>query len=223
MKQQIKTWAVAALLGVALSACNDFLDREPDSIITDEQMFSTESMIKSALAGFYGRVGWGQVFTDEGRTYGYLDEACFGGDVSTATGYDTDLWGVYPYVFIRDINKFIQGVRKADVLLESTRQQYEAEVRFLRAWAYFNMARCYGGMPIVGDQIFQYENDADVSKMQIARSTEAEIYDYVISECEFAARHLDDVPLLGSAGGPLLLLWASEIPAAQKAFRDLLA
>ena len=181
-------------LALGLTACNDFLEREPDTIVTDEQLFSTESMVKSALANFYGRVSWGQVFTDEGSSYGMLDEACFGGDVNTATGYDTDLWGVYPYVLIRDMNKFLRGVRQASSLMENNKLQYEAEVRMLRAWAYFNMARCYGGMPIVGDEVFQYENDADVEKMQIARSTEAQIYDYIIAECDFAASHLDDVP-----------------------------
>lgn len=194
MSKKIQILMMGGCLALALTACNDFLDREPDTIVTDEQVFATESMIQSALANFYGRVSWGQVFTDEGSSYGYLDEACFGGDVSTETGYSTDQWGVYPYALIRDMNKFLKGVREATSLLQNKKEQYEAEVRFLRAWAYFNMARCYGGMPIVGDEIFKYENDADVSKMQIPRSTEAEIYDYVISECEFAARHLDDVP-----------------------------
>jgi len=39
---------LAALVSLVLSmtACNDFLDREPDKIMTDEQIFSDPVMIK---------------------------------------------------------------------------------------------------------------------------------------------------------------------------------
>ena len=32
----------------------------------------------------------------------------------------------------------------------------EGEARFIRAWLYFNMARGMGGMPIIGDEVFEY-------------------------------------------------------------------
>lgn len=41
-----------------------------------------------------------------------------------------------------------------------------------------------GGMPIVGDEIFDYQPGMDVTTMQYPRSTEAATYDYVISECQ---------------------------------------
>ena len=57
-----KRYMLAALVSLVLSmtACNDFLDREPDKIMTDEQIFSDPVMIKSVLANYYGRVTWGQ-------------------------------------------------------------------------------------------------------------------------------------------------------------------
>lgn len=46
-------------------------------------------------------------------------------------------------------------------------------------------------MPIIGDEIYDYENGADISKMQVARrSTEAGLYDYVIKECTEIANDL---------------------------------
>lgn len=47
-----KRYMLAALVSLVLSmtACNDFLDREPDKIMTDEQIFSDPVMIKSVLA-----------------------------------------------------------------------------------------------------------------------------------------------------------------------------
>ena len=39
-------------------------------------------------------------------------------------------------------------------------------------------------MPIVGDEIFDYEAGMDVTTLQRPRATEAEMYDYIISECK---------------------------------------
>lgn len=193
-----RIYRIAMLLTVlfALGACSDFLDQESDTIFDDDQVFSDEQMIKSVLAGFYGRVNWGQNFENT-KEYGLLDEACYGsngGDPTHTTVYADDMWRVYCYDLIRNMNQFLQSVRKTSVITEFQKLQYEAEVRFLRAWAYFNMARCLGGMPIVGDKVFEYDPGQDVSELQLPRSTEAEIYDYIISECDFAAKYLPDRP-----------------------------
>ncbi len=45
------------------------------------------------------------------------------------------------------------------------------------------MAKTMGGMPIVGDEVFKYNQGIDIEPMQIPRSTEAETYDYIIKEC----------------------------------------
>lgn len=44
------------LLGLTLilGSCSDFLDRDPDQILTNDQIFSDAKMINSVLAGFYG-------------------------------------------------------------------------------------------------------------------------------------------------------------------------
>ena len=47
---------LSIVLIVSIVSCSDFLDRESDSIFTDDQIFSDEAMIKSALANFYGRI-----------------------------------------------------------------------------------------------------------------------------------------------------------------------
>lgn len=42
------------LLGLTLilGSCSDFLDRDPDQILTNDQIFSDAKMINSVLAGF---------------------------------------------------------------------------------------------------------------------------------------------------------------------------
>lgn len=185
------------LFVVAFSAmsCSDYLERESDSIYTDDEIFSDELMIKSVLANLYGRINYEPDISSP-VDYGKLDEACYGGnggDPNHDVTYSQNQWRVYDYGLIRNMNQFLQGVRNTSVLDDSEKMRYEAEVRFLRAWVYFCMARGLGGMPIVGDQVFDYDPNEDVVNLQIPRSTEAEIYDYIISECDFAAKYLPSV------------------------------
>lgn len=188
-----------------LNGCKDFLDQEPDKILTDDQIFNDAVMIKSVLANYYGRMEgkqWGQRTKDGDGSYSMtiLDEAarCDGGP-DTRTEFEDDRWRTYDYEFIRDLNQFLSGVRATTALDASEQQRLEGETRFLRAWVYFCMGRGLGGMPIVGDEVFSYETGMDISTMQIARSTEAELYDYIISECTEIADMLPTEPTTNAA------------------------
>lgn len=195
----ILTIAAVTSLVLSLNSCNDFLDQDPDTVLTDDQVFNDPVMIKSVLANFYGRMdGWGQSTND---SYGMtiLDEAarCDGGP-DTRTTFEDDRWRVYDYGFIRNLNQFLAGIRATTVLEESEQKRLEGETRFLRAWTYFCMGRGLGGMPLVGDEIFTYPG-MDIEDMQIPRSTEAELYDYIISECSEVADMLPTEPTTNAA------------------------
>ncbi|MGK6349840.1 RagB/SusD family nutrient uptake outer membrane protein [Parapedobacter sp. DT-150] len=185
-KSSISIFKVLVLAGgiTCISSCSDFLERQPDTIMTDDQIFGDEVMIRSVLANYYGRVSWGQHIGDDYQ-YTILDEAGKSdGGPDNIQNYGNELWRVYDYTLIRDVNQFLQGLRETTALGDEEKQVYEAEARFLRAWTYFNMARGLGGMPIVGDEVFEYESGMDITTLQYPRSTEAGIYDYIIAECE---------------------------------------
>ena len=186
MKKRYMLVALTSLV-LSMTACNGFLDREPDKIMTDEQIFNDPVMIKSVLANYYGRVTWGQHVADWG-SFAIIDDAakCDGGPDQRST-FEDDLWRVYDYTLVRNINQFLKGLRETTALTDAEKAPLEGEARFLRAWYYFNMCRGLGGMPIVGDDIFDYTPGMDVTSMQYPRSTEAEMYDYIISECQAIA------------------------------------
>lgn len=194
---------IAALtISLSVSGCSDFLDQEPDKILTDDQIFNDAVMIKSVLANYYGRMegdAWGQK-TNNNYSMTILDDAarCDGGP-DTRTTFEDDRWRVYDYEFIRDLNQFLAGVRATTALDAEEQKKLEGEARFMRAWTYFCMGRGLGGMPIVGDEVFTYESGMDISSMQIARSTEAELYDYIISECTEIADYLPEEPTTNAA------------------------
>jgi len=181
------------------SSCSEFLEREPDEILTDDQVFSDAIMIESVLANFYGRVTWGQHIGDWFQ-YTILDEAGKSdGGPDNIQNYGNAQWRVYDYTLIRNINQFLQSLRATTVITDTEKQVYEGEVRFLRAWTYFNMARGLGGMPIVGDEVFDYQGGMDITTLQYPRSTEAGIYDYVIQECDAVSTMLNDEKTINSA------------------------
>lgn len=188
MKRKYIYSAVIALM-LAGSSCSDFLDRDPDSIVSDELVFSDESMVKSVLANYYGRLEWGERTSSSGD-YQYLDEAirCDGGASEHRT-FGDDWWRVYDYELIRNFNQFLISLKNVE-LDNETRNRYEGEVRFLRAYTYFTMCKGLGGVPIVGDEVFEYSSGMDVTSLQYARSSEVETYDYIISECSAIAEML---------------------------------
>ncbi len=190
------------LLGVCLvctfSSCNKFLERESQAIFTDDQIFSDQNMIKSVLANYYGRISWGQQFGDNG-SFAMLDEAGFSsGGPNTMQEFPNDFWRMYDYELIRNLNQFIVGVRQSS-LDENNKKSIEGEARFIRAWTYFNMIKRLGGVPLVGDKIYDYTGGMDPAELQTSRSTEAESYNYVISECTEAAKMLGIEKTINSA------------------------
>jgi hypothetical protein len=180
-----KKYFLAAMAAGILSftSCNGFLDTEPEQILSDDQIFGDAVMIKSVLANFYGRVTWGENITDN-YSFVYIDDAakCDGGPDQRST-FEDDRWRTYDYTLIRNINQFLKGVRETTVLSAEEKAPLEGEARFLRAWTYFNTCRGLGGMPVIGDEIFEYAPGMNIETLQNPRVTEAEMYDYIISEC----------------------------------------
>ena len=199
MKINIYIIMAACVLSLTTTSCGSFLDQEPDKIMSDEQIFNDAVMVNSVLANYYGRVTWGQHVADS-YSFTYIDDAakCDGGPDQRST-FEDDLWRVYDYTLVRDINQFLKGVRETTALTEEEKAPLEGEARFLRAWYYYNMCRGLGGMPIVEDNIFNYEAGMDVTSMQMSRATEAETYDYIISECQAIYHMLSSEKQVNSA------------------------
>lgn len=177
---------VACTAGMlALSSCSGFLDTKPDNILTQDVVYGDPNLVKSVLANFYGRITWGQRI-DANDDLAVLDEAITYDTKSDET-IDRNLWRPFDYTLIRNLNQFLVGVKESNEIDEATRNAYIGEVRYIRAWTYFCMSRGLGGMPIVGDEVFAYTPGMDITTIQIPRSTEADMYDYIIKECREAA------------------------------------
>ncbi|MGN0002068.1 MAG: RagB/SusD family nutrient uptake outer membrane protein [Sphingobacterium composti] len=96
------------------------------------------------------------------------------------------------YNRIRRINEFIDGIKHKSTLSETEKIKIEAESRFIRAYVYHWLAKIHGSVVILKDI-----NEYDVKDRQ--RSSEAEVYDFMIEDLKFAAANLGNTSLAGRA------------------------
>ena len=198
MKRFSNKYKALIFLALFSTSCSKILDQNPDQILQEDQVYTDEIMVRSVLANYYGRVQFGQSTADS-YTLTILDEAgkSDGGPDNIQTFSDTQ-WRVYDYTLIRNINQFLTELRTNSPIDETKKLGFEGEARFLRAWTYFNMAKGLGGMPIVGDEVFDFSPGDDVTALQYPRSTEVEIYDYIISEMDAIADNLSITPTINA-------------------------
>lgn len=181
-------YAVTITVASLFSSCSGFLDTTPDTLLTQDQTFGDPTLVKSVLANFYGRITFGQRI-DNWDEWTMLDEVIHY-DTNGDENIDRNKWRPYDYTLLHDLNQFLQGIQESKAVDESTKTAYMGEVRYIRAWLYFCMGRSLGGVPIIGDQVFDYTPGMDITTLQTPRSKEVELYDYVILECKEAAKML---------------------------------
>jgi starch-binding outer membrane protein, SusD/RagB family len=63
------------------------------------------------------------------------------------------------------------------------KKPFLAELRFLRAWVYFELVRRMGGVPLVTTQLI-YDYSGDASSLRKPRAKESEVYDFIASELD---------------------------------------
>lgn len=195
---------------------NGFLD---ETVITDldyDRVFIDSALTEGFLIEIYRQIGFdtkANRFSRDGENLGGLqtasDEAEYKmsskvtADVQFATGtvnpvvITDDAWKT-PYENIRRVNIFFKGIENTPIQ-PALKQRLKAEARFLRAWYYSILLRHYGGVPIIGDTIYQ-EKD----QMKGKRDTYDACVQYIVNECKLAEKDLAIRPsgrLYGRASG----------------------
>jgi len=171
-------------------SCEDVLDRKPIDKISEEDVWQKESLIQGYMLDLYSRYPH---FEYE-RMYHYSEEGTGSGGNSNAITLGTmsksDIASVieyWDYSYIRSVNTFLEKIEGTPIS-EELKDQLEGEARVMRAVAYFEMAKRYGGVPLVTSVLDPY---SEISDDQKKRSKEVEIYDFVDSELTKAIQLLE--------------------------------
>ncbi|MDO5572247.1 MAG: RagB/SusD family nutrient uptake outer membrane protein [Bacteroidales bacterium] len=187
-------------LGI-ITSCNDnsFLGGTQITDLDKDAVFADSSYTAGFLTQIYADVGFE---TKLDRFNGGLQTSCdeaefkkqsyISADAMFTTGTvnpltcTSDAWDNC-YRNIRRVNVFLKYADKSP-MDEDTKVVYKAEARFLRAWYYSILLRHYGGIPLVGD--FVAEDVSDIDKLKTSRDSYSDCVDYIINECETAAKSL---------------------------------
>ncbi|MDR8392951.1 RagB/SusD family nutrient uptake outer membrane protein [Aliifodinibius sp. S!AR15-10] len=192
--KSLNRYTLLFVLLFAMTGCDgDWLVREPESIITEEQVWNDPEMIEGLLANYYDRLPRFHSLTD-GQGQGWAEFALFTNAMWSGQenrdgllnieNYGTTWWALWDYDLIRDLNLAIENIDQYSTELDpDQKNQFKAELRFLRAWVYFQHVKRMGGVPLVTETL-EYDFSGDPSSVQIPRSTEAEIYNFIGSELD---------------------------------------
>ncbi len=179
--------ALLACLGMNSCKHDEWFERDPKQMITDEQLWNSPTLMTSLLANYYNRLPTLHgVFNTGGMTE--LDDAMWSGhrDQNWRNDFQFgDDYGRYwDYGFIRDINLSLENIQTLSTKLTPAQKNlFSAELRFIRAFVYFEMVKRMGGVPLVQKPLV-YDFSGDPTPLQVPRAKEHEIYDFIYQEME---------------------------------------
>lgn len=182
-----------------LVSCSDWLDFEPESNRTTDNFYKTPYQMEQALLGVYnGLLPFAHYYlmlsdvrsddvwtsTSTSSQHDYVDISTFTDQIYVDETIN-DAWESY-YVIVNRANTFIEKIRTIQ-MPEGVAEKFEAEARFLRALAYFELVRNFGRVPLVTRTISVEE------AMTVPQSEAKDIYESVIiPDLKFAVEVLDD-------------------------------
>ncbi|MCX2430138.1 RagB/SusD family nutrient uptake outer membrane protein [Pedobacter sp. GR22-10] len=184
---------------ITFNACKkDFLEREPQSIVVEDQVYGDPKLIEGVLANLYNRIPTDASLTNRWTEHTAYDDAVWSGSGNAGDeyrnniiSYPVDRWRLWDYGFIRDVNLGIEGVQKSTKLTAQQKAQFNAEFRFLRAYDYFEMVKRMGGVPLVTTPLV-YDYSGDATNLQLPRSKEVDVYDFIGTELDAIVNHIEN-------------------------------
>jgi hypothetical protein len=195
---KIKNIIPALLISLfILAGCNeDLLDIKPVDKFTEANVFTDaktlEIYVNGCYKGFYtfGDVGWWFALPMENFTSPLSDENYAKFDfwgtwtINHNGGLDPSNLGCFQwkwgrtYQSVKNCNLFLDNMKLAKDVDPTLVARYEDEVRFIRAYLYFDLLRYWGGVPIVKTvpSLDNYEI--------IPRNTPEEVVSFIVSELD---------------------------------------
>jgi hypothetical protein len=185
-----------------------FLGQTQTTDLTEESVFKDSVNTTAFLTNIYLKIGFSEsatrfgnggldVASDEAEPYDNSEITTIGFangsvDANTVSG---DAYSTC-YTNIRAVNVLLKHLPTTP-FRDATKTEVKAEARFLRAWYYSILLKHYGGVPLIGDTVYNYTD-----KIPAARSSYEDCVNYIVSECDQAGANLplaQEGPLYGRA------------------------
>ena len=172
---------------VLTMACNKVLQEKPYSFLSTENFYKDAADATAAVSGVYNTFwGWGMIK----QPYWLTDLDCdhaMGADWflgNIGAGNPSAFWGINNiwsdhYLLISRANAVLENIGKAS-MDQDLKNRLIGEVTFLRGWAYFDLVRIYGAVPVHLKTVAS----GDIANMP--KSTVAQVFQVAINDFKAA-------------------------------------
>lgn len=186
----------------AMSSCSeDFLDRAPGDALSPSTFWKTEADADLALTGCYRQMSgpyrpeemwyWDCVSDNQYNFHSHEGYRAIGNGSMAPSG--VSMVSYFNFLDIRTFNEYLKMENTIEFSSEAKREQYRAEVRFLRAMKYFWKVMCYGDFPFTTD-VF-----ATLEEAKIPRTDKNTILDFIKTEVKDCINALPETAAAGRA------------------------
>lgn len=213
MKKNILKCCAAALVLASSVSCTDLLDMTPTNLVSDKTMWEKTETAEWAVNSLYtyvysvianqSVVGLTESLTDMMKygSYNYNSlafvpsEFAYGEDHTIKATYVNAYMGYWGtrYSQITKINEAYSNLKKYGKMSDTDKTRLEAEIRFMRAYVYFDLVKRY-------KEVIIYDENMDAIVKNKALSTEEKAWDFIQADFDFAA---DKLPVKEDAKGRL--------------------
>lgn len=205
MKTNILKCCAAALVLAGGVSCTDLLDMTPTNLVSDKTMWEKTENAEWAINSLYtyvysvvanqSVVGLTESLTDMMKygSYNYNSlafipsEFAYGEDHTIKAGYVDSYMGYWGtrYSQITNINEAFSNLKKYGKMSDADKIRLEAEIRFMRAYVYFDLVKRY-------KEVIIYDENMEAIVKDKALSTEAQAWDFIQADFDFAAANLPE-------------------------------
>jgi hypothetical protein len=188
---------IAITFALVTFGCEEFLEKEPVNIITDEIVIETPEDAETVLLGAYSAMQSPDMYGNQsvGSLGVMSDELVHTGSFPTVAEYDNNavlannvtlqnLWGVaYNGIYITNVVlERIEGI----TIDPAFKSQLVGEAKFIRALIHFNLMQLFGAIP--------YAVETDLAKLRVIDRTSVEtVYTNIITDLNECITLLDGV------------------------------
>ncbi|EOR93912.1 putative outer membrane protein [Arcticibacter svalbardensis MN12-7] len=203
------TFLTILLSGLFLSSCQEYLDQDPQSVVSEAVYYKNATQFTNASNNFYTRLGFD--YDGDQHTQGDAGSdlsnnlsvtPVYGGGLTAIPTTDA-IW-TKNYSNLRAVNQLIE---KAAIYPGNQTEIAVplATAYFFRAWHHYNLLRRFGGVPIVTKSL-----DVNSEEVYAKRNSRYEVVSQILKDLDMAIAGLPTASTLGLTGQGKLSITAAQ-------------
>lgn len=202
IRNKIVGLALLGLLSFTHTACDKFLEPEPQANLAPDAVFTDLAGANAAIIGAYGSLTSANYYGLRYAVFADLaaDNIAHNGtfpsfseiklrNIQPSNVENTNMWAAL-YQGINRCNNIIEQVPSIVSISDADKQRLIAEAQFLRAYYYFDLVRYWGDVPLVLTPTKEASPD-----LLVSRSSVNTVYDQVKADLNAAEPNLPEVNL----------------------------